>query len=195
MMRRLIVVILIYLTSCGYRDSEQYSGGILESALELEFTYTIHDTGWQSFFAPTEDGRRATGARYPDGITYPIIITTRLELDEYLNIYEEAFDELDVVFDRLDRSPSRRPLEYYKALEKFDEDFFKYNYLVILYHGLHVPSRVYVDSIRDNGDILIALSSGHMVVGKTSFVHFVIELSNDNIPEQVNVDFKSITLD
>ena len=191
MMRCPIVVILIYLTSCGYRDPEQHNGDILESALELDFTYTIHTTGMHSFFTSPEDGgSRRTGALYPDGITYPMIITTRLELDEYLSIYEEAFDELD----RINRG-RYRPVEYYKALEKFDEDFFRYNYLVILFRGLPVPSRVYVDSIRDNGDILIALSSGHMIVAESSFVHFVIELSNDNILEQVNVDFKSITLD
>jgi len=195
MMRCLIVMVLIYLTSCGYRDSEQYNGDILEGALELEFTYTTHRTGGHSFFATTEDGGRLPGASYPDGITYPVIITTRLELDEYLNTYKEAFDELDVVFDRLDRSPSRRPLGYYKALEKFDEDFFRYNYLVILCYRLLSPSGVSVDSIKDNGDILIAIPFVGMSTGETFLVHFVIELSNDNILEQVDVDFKVITPD
>ena len=192
MMRCLIVMVLIYLTSCGYKE---YNGDILDDTL-LDFTYTIHRTGEHSFFTSPEDGsRRRTGALYPDGIAYPMIITTKLELDEYLNIYKEAFDELDVVFDRLDRSPSRRPLEYYKALEKFDEDFFRYNYLVIISYWFHVLSGVGVDSIKDNGDILIALPVGGMSTGEMFFVHFVVELSNDNILEQVDVDFKVITLD
>ena len=187
MMRRLIVVILIYLTSCG---DKEYNGDILDDTL-LDFTYTIHRTGVQSFFTSPEDGgSRRTGAPYPEGITYPMIITTRLKLDEYLNIYEEAFDELD----RINRGHSR-PVEYHEFLEKFDEDFFRYNYLVILDYEFHVLSGVSVDSIKDNGDILIAIPVGGMSTAETFLVHFVIELSNDNIPEQVNVDFKSITLD
>ena len=185
-------MVLIYLTSCGYKE---YNEDILDGALELEFAYATHRTGMRSFFATTEDGSRLRGASYPDDITYPMIITTRLELDEYLNIYKEAFNELDVVFDRLDRPPPRRPLEYYKALEKFDEDFFRYNYLVILHHGFNGFPRVGIDSIKDNGDILIAIPHQGMEIAEMFFVHFVIELSNDNILEQVDVDFKVITPD
>jgi len=188
-LRGLIVVILIYLTSCGYRDSEQYNGDILESALELEFTYTIHNTGWQSFFAPTEDGGRLTGAPYPEGITYPMIITTRLELDEYLNTYEEAFDELEIL---LNRSPSRRPLDYYKALEKFDEDFFKYNYLVILFRVFGGTPWLSIDSIKNDGTTLITVLYQGISPAITSSTHFVIELSNDDILEQFEMEFNQI---
>ena len=190
MMRCLIVVILIYLTSCGYRDSEQHNGDVLDDAL-LDFTYTIHHTRMQSFFTLSEEiGRRVSGALYPDGITYPMIITTRLELDEYLNIYEEAFDELD----RINRGHSR-PVEYHEFLEKFDEDFFRDNYLVLVYFVIEGYPRLSIDSINDNGDILIIVPHQGIIVASTLFAHFVIELSNDNILEQVNVDFKYIMPD
>jgi len=175
---KLISAMLISIVSSNY---EKF---VLDDSLSLNFAYTIYNTGLDSFRTKAEDGGWIAGARRPDGIAYPAIITNRHELYEYLSIYEYAFSQLNSQIRFSD-------LYYFPTLAQYDDLFFRYKYLVIIQHEFGgSPTRSSVDYVGKNGIILITDEyCGPDIIMINNAVHFVIELSNDTIPEYFSVRF------
>ena len=85
------------------------------------------------------------------------------------------------------RVPTNRFLE---TLGAYTEDFFEENYLVLISHSEPSGSIIHsVESVRQNGEIRISRTIPGIRTDDSPVWLFIIELSNDYIPEEFTVNF------
>jgi len=117
---------------------------------------------------------------------YPIVtaITTRNELEQYYERYKDQYDltaKTEVYSDTT--------IGFLDAIEKYTDDFFKDSYLVIVLLEEGSGSiRHRVDSVADNGDIVISRLLPGMGTADMAEWSIIIEVNSDFRPEQFKVE-------